>query len=232
MHGRAVGIAATALVCAATAARGDGFAFRGELTAGVANVRLGGDTFAASGTASGKPTLVSESGQAIGLDRVELVSFAAHLQFGFAPHVAAGVVLGGLTRQVALGDGTAAESFAGNLSALQLGVETSTFWRARFVEARVSLAFGARTVWLPVDGLDTTTCPGKASQPYLRCIRHAVVSDPFVEPRLTLGIMPVSFFSFGGYVGGDVLTTGGWTAGAYVAFGTPGWSGVKRKGRP
>jgi hypothetical protein len=75
-----------------------------------------------------------------------------------------------------------------------------------------------------VIGFDRVLCSTRKGT-YFGCNPNASNSDFFVEPRLTIGIMPTRVLSFGGYVGGDVMPSGGWSAGAFLAVSTFAWSG-------
>ena len=190
--------------------------------AGVATASLATSTFSASGTIGGTPSTVATDGNAFGLHRVGLVALGFHPQFGFAPHVAAGFVIGPLWQTVQLGGGITAQQFAGSLSGIAFGPELCTFWRIRWIDVRGSVAFGDRTLWIPSLALDRVACGGR-KYPWAACNPNASSSDFFVGPRLTIGIRPLPALAFGAYVGGDVMPSGGWTSGAYVAASTPAW---------
>jgi hypothetical protein len=223
--------AAAAVWCtAATAAAGEPertVGFRCEATAGVAVASLSTSPFSATGTAAGRSATVAVDGAAIGLAHVELTSVGMHLQFGLAPHVALGVTVSALWRNVELGGSVAASAFSGAMSGVAAGPELSSLWHFKWIEVRGSLAFGDRTLWLPVVGLDSVSCDSR-KYPWIHCNPKASNSDFFVEPRLTVGFLPIPVLSLGAYVGGDVMPSGGWSAGAFVAASTSGWHGIHR----
>jgi hypothetical protein len=231
MRSMAIRLAAAATCCTTAMAAGREpertVIFRCEATAGVAVASLGSSPFSASGSSGGRSTAVAVDGAAIGLDRAQLTSVGMHLQFGLAPHVALGVTVSALWRNVELGGGVAASEFGSSMSGVAAGPELSTLWHFKWIELRGSLAFGDRTLWLPVVALDSVSCNSR-NYPWFRCDVKASSSNFFLEPRLTVGFLPIPVLSFGAYVGGDVMPSGGWSAGAFVAASTSGWQGAHR----
>jgi hypothetical protein len=204
--------------------------FRGDVSAGASVAALGGAVFSAAGSAGGRSETVAVHGASIGLDHVELATVGVHFLVGVAPHVAIGVSGAVLWSNGVLGGGIGASQLGGDLSGLAAGPELSTLWHFKRLELRGSVAFGGRTLWLPAVGLDSVSC-GSRKFPWARCDVRASTSALFLEPRLGVGILLLPVLSFGAYAGGNVMPSGGWSAGAFVAGSTSGWQSARGVGR-
>jgi hypothetical protein len=170
---------------------------------GVTELHPGALRFTGNPTLGGREVPYAATGAQLGLDRVRALDASLHLA-GLTHHV----VIGGLFGVMSAGQRS--------LTGIYIGPELGTAWSFKWFDVRASLAIGYRELSVPLSGYDLVVC-GRYGQ--YRCEPTANVATFFARPMASLG-GHFHNVAFGGWLGGDVTSTGGWAAGAYLGVAT------------
>jgi hypothetical protein len=211
MRALAVALALAALARPA-AARPEYPAFHLEMTAGAVALSPADNLFTGSGhRPGGVDETVTVRGRQLGLAGPHPFNFGAHVLVEPVAHLAVGLTAGILTGSrdaAAFSD----SRFGTDLDGGYVGGEARFTWAWDWFEAHGGVSVGWRWLGVPIFEFAPDVCSRGG-----RCHPAARADFAFVEPRLTL-FAKLRGFDVGGYVGGDVLPTGGWIAGGLIGF--------------
>ena len=229
---------ALGLLCALTApAQGRGRRCHGdcppigieyEFSFGFADLSLANQTFSDSFTPlthdhqTLPPETVTVRGRNIGAIRPRVLVGELHLSLMRLPHLSFGMVMGvlggdlGKPVEIFGGSGAGAIVDPHSASGIAVGPEVQTVWSRGPFEARAGIAMGYREEDLPIINR-LVTCKGGL------CPATASSAQFYLEPRITLAVNLPRVVSIGGYVGGDVMPTGGFVAGGFIALRLIDW---------
>jgi hypothetical protein len=230
-------IVATALVCAliTPAAARSGRQCNGncppvgieyEFSLGVAQLSLARETFSNTitpldGNHNPLPTeTIAVTGRNVGAVKPMAVVGELHVFLMHVPHLAFGgkfgMLGGSFGKQVETGTGALVD--ASNTSGFVFGPEARAVFARGPFEVRGGLSFGLRQESFVVPNR-SVHCKGGV------CPAAVNADQFFCEPRVAVAInLPV--VSVGGYVGGDVMPTGGYVAGGFIALRLAQWDGL------
>jgi hypothetical protein len=230
-------IVATALVCALVApasawtrrpcnGKCAPFGIEYEFSFGVAQLALASQTFADTitpldGNHNPLPAeSIAVTGRNVGAVKplarvgelhVSLMHYA-HLAFGGK----LGLIYGDFGKAVETGSGAVV-----NASAAQgfvMGPEARYVFSRGPLEVKAGVSFGYRDLWFEVPNR-LVRCKGGV------CPAQVSSGQFFFEPRVAVAVN-LSFISLGGYVGGDVMPTGGYVAGGFIDFHIGEWAAL------
>lgn len=196
-----------------------------ELSLGAEQLSLADRTFIGSGEPAGldgkaiaPSTTVRVDGRTLGVGKPLVASWQLHHLWLTPYHLAFGGILGGIAgdsgRGVTPVDGQSVGSSIGGITA---GPEIAAVFAHGPFELRAGVALGYRSVQFPITSFVRVPC-GKGG----RCYPTASDAEFFFEPRASIGVN-LGSVQLGAYAGGDLMATGGWSAGGFVALALPDW---------
>ena len=202
------------------------FGWEGELDVGTQQLSLAHETFSNTFVPvdSQRHPLPAETvrvtGRNIGADRPWLIVADIHYQYTFVPHLTVGPRLGfigGDVGKTVQADGGVQVSGQG-ASGIIIGPELRGIFAFGPLELRGGVSFGYRELDLTVLNR-WTYCKGGI------CNAHVGDGAFFFEPRVSVAYN-FRAVAVGGYFGGDVMPSGGISAGGFLAVRLGDWDAL------
>jgi hypothetical protein len=194
-----------------------------EVSLGVAELSLANQTFSDAFTpvdANHHPLpaeTVSVRGRNLGALHPCVLVYEAHPSFMWIPHFALGaklgVLFGNLGKPVAASDGALVNP--DGAVGLVVGPEAQTVFSHGPFELRGGLALGVREEWLAIPNRIVRCKNGY-------CPANISAGQFFLEPRVSVAVS-LGAFRIGAYAGDDVMPTGGWSTGGFMALRIGDW---------
>jgi hypothetical protein len=187
-----------------------------EVDMGTAQLSLADTWFSNTLPTAGGQHLFAVDGRNIGALHPNVFSIDLHETYMFVPHFALGIRIGALYGDLGkpvLADGELVDPRGA--AGMTIGPEWQTVWMFGPLELRGILGFGYRTIGLTVPGI-LVPCKGGL------CPATLDADSFYLEPRVSLAF-DFGGFTVGGYAGGDVMPTGGWVAGGFIAARIGDW---------
>jgi hypothetical protein len=197
-----------------------------EFSLGVAQLSLAHETFANTiipldaNHAPLPAETIAVTGRNVGAVRPLATVGELHVSLMHIAHLALGgkmgIIFGDFGKEVQTGTGALVN--AGQTQGFLIGPEARYVLARGPFEINAGVSLGYRELWFDVPNR-LVRCKGG--------VCHAQVSDGqfFFEPRVAVAVN-LSFVSLGGYVGGDVMPTGGYVAGGFIAFRLGQWNAL------
>ncbi len=179
-----------------------------------------GEPAGSDGKAIGPRMTLRSDGHALNLGRPVVALAQFHYAWLTPWHLYLGGSFGFFDGDSGRGGATVAGQTIGpGISGFQVGPELGTVVARGPLEIRAGVAFGYRSIEVPISSFVRVPCKGGTCAPQL--------SDDefFFEPRVAAGLRWRAFL-IGAYAGGDLMPGGGWSAGGFAAVTVPDW--VKR----
>lgn len=197
-----------------------------ELSVGALQLSLADRTFTGSGrpagldgNAIGPSMTLAADGRTLGAIKPVVSLWQVHYLWLTPWHLALGGVLGGVVGDTGRGGATVVDgqTIDSSLTGSLFGPEIDTVLAHGPLELRAGVTFGYRNLGMPITSFAKVSC-GKGG----RCYPTASDDQFFFEPRVSVGV-DLGSVQIGGYAGGDLLPTSGWSAGGYLAVALPEW---------